>query len=144
MLKLAPDAQLEIVDAAFHGHDPAVQEVSRAYELATEVVDEEAAAQCLHVQRRFIVMPLLVVAQVQHVQSQFASGHNERPPASDPAFVARVAQEARGFRPRIVLRWKIRPEMKPWIEKADDLAFNGDCIRHMDHILKDAGETERD
>ena len=85
--------QLEIVDAAFQRHDPAVEQVGGADELAAEVVDDEAAAQRLHVQRRLVEVAVRVVAQVEHVEREFAAGDDERTPAGNPAGVVFFAPD---------------------------------------------------
>ena len=46
--------QLEVVDPALQRHDPAVEQVGGAHQLAAEVVDDEATAQRLHVQRGLV------------------------------------------------------------------------------------------
>ncbi len=94
MLKRLPGVQLQIVDAALQRHDPAIEQVGGRDELAAEVVDDEAAAERLHVQRRFVEMAVGVVAQVEHFEREFAAGEDEGPLAGHPArVVLLMAQE---------------------------------------------------
>ena len=85
--------ELQVVDAAFEGHDPAVEQVGGADELAAEVVDDEAAAERLHVQGRLVVIARGVVAQVEHVEGELAAGDDEGTAAGDPARVEFLAAD---------------------------------------------------
>ena len=79
--------QVEIVDAAFEGNDPAVEKVAGTDDLAAEVVDDETAPEGFDVQRRLVEMAGGVVAEVEHFKREFAAGDDEGPAARDPARV---------------------------------------------------------
>ena len=56
-----------------------------ADELAAEVVDDEAAAEGLDVERRLVEVAGGVVAEVEHFEGKFAAGDDEGPAAGNPA-----------------------------------------------------------
>src|SRR5882724_12558756 len=82
--------ELQEVDTAFQLHDPAVQELLGLHQLTAEVVDDEGAAERLHVQRRLVVLRAFVVAQIQHFQREFAAGDDDRALAGHIAAVERL------------------------------------------------------
>ena len=84
---LAAGHEAEIVDAALHGNDPAVQDLRRSRDLAAEVVDEVDAVVGLYLEGSFVDLGRVVEAQVQHVHGQLAAGDDEGPFALQPAAV---------------------------------------------------------
>src|ERR1700728_1124784 len=83
--------QFQVVDAALEGHDPAIEQVGRAYQLAAKVIDDEASAQGLHVERSLVEIGCGVVPQIEHLQRQFAASDDERPAAGNPTRVVFLA-----------------------------------------------------
>ena len=113
-----------------------------AHELATEVVDDEATAQGLHVQGRLVVVADRVVAQVKHLEREFAAGNHERTPAGHPAGIEFLAPN-NGHRILVFGFGRIELDVDAGIVDADDLAFHDDRIGHVDYVVEDAAERER-
>ena len=67
--------------------DPAVEQRRRFDPLAAEVVDQQAAAIALQLQRGFAHVAVRVVAEFQAVHRHFAADHHGRTPDLDPATV---------------------------------------------------------
>ena len=68
-----PVGKREEVVPHFQGHDPAVQKLVRLDPLPAEIVDQQAAAVALHLQRRFVDVGARIVAQLEVVHGQFAA-----------------------------------------------------------------------
>src|SRR5262245_59985206 len=63
----------QIVDFSFQGEDPAVEQLVRAHALAAEVVDDEDAADRLHLQRRLVVFRMRIKIEIEHLEGQFTA-----------------------------------------------------------------------
>ena len=135
--------QLEVVETAFERHDPAVEQVGGADELAAEVVDDEAAAESLQMERRLVEMSCGVVAQVEHFKREFATGENERAFAGHPARVVFLSAEKRQG---VLLgrRCDANRDVNAGVVDADDLAIDTDGVGHVDDVAENVAEAVRD
>ena len=86
-LDLLARRQREEIVPVFQRNDPAVQQLGRLDPLAAEVVDQQAAAIALHLQRRFADIAERVVADFQAVHRQFAADDDGGPANLHPAAV---------------------------------------------------------
>ena len=77
-------------DAASEGDDPAVEEVARRHELATEIVDDEDAVIGLHLERGGVDAGGFVEAKFEHGGGSFTTDDDARALAEDPAGVGFV------------------------------------------------------
>ncbi len=85
----------------FQRHDPAVEQLRRVDPLPAEVVDQQAAAVALELQRGFADVATRVVADFEVVHRQLAADDDRRPANLDPprSCVRRLEDAARR-RPR--------------------------------------------
>src|SRR5207253_509231 len=86
-LDLLAGVEREEVHALFQRDDPAVEEVLRAALLAAEVVDEEDSAVRLELERRLVELRVLVIDEVEVLERELATDHDERTLRLDPAQV---------------------------------------------------------
>jgi len=130
--------QLQIVDMVLQGHNPAVQQAGWAHQLAAEVVDDETAAQRLHMQGG-----LVEVAVSSYLRSSISSVSSppwsQKAAGKDPAPVIFLGADKRLMAIVIHVRGSHRG-MNAGIVEAEDLAFDGDRIRHVNHVAEDAAE----
>src|SRR6185295_11491444 len=75
------------VDAPVEGHNPTVQQVARAHQLAAKVVDEQNAVVGLHLQRSGVNAGRFIQAQFEHAGDQFTTHQDAGTFAHDPAGV---------------------------------------------------------
>ena len=137
-LEALAGVQLEKVDAALQGHDPAVEQVRRGHELAPEIVDDEGAVEALHVQRRLVELGRLVVLQVEHFEGELATGHDDRPLAGHPAQVDVLAPEGRQAVGAFVLLHRLVDAV---VVDLDDLALHLHRIGDVDDVVEDRGDA---
>ena len=133
--------QLEIVHPALHGHDPAVEQAGGGHQLAAEVVDDEAAAQGLNVERRLVEIGGGVEAQVQHLQGQFAAGDDEGPATGDPAGID-LLQADEGGGAALGGLPQVQPLVHARVIDAHDLAADHDGVGDIDNVVEDVGQAE--
>ncbi len=142
MRKTFPRMQIQIIDTILQRHNPAVEKVPRAHQLAAEVVDDKAAAQRLHVQRGFIKVARGVILQVKHLQGQLAAGGDERPAAGNPARIVLRGPDERIY--LVVARTgRTDRDMDTGVVIADDLSLDGDRIGHVDYVVENAAQSMR-
>ena len=74
-----PGGKREEIVAVFQRDDPAVEQLGRLDPLPAEVVDQQAAAVALHLQRGFADVAVRIVADFQAVHRQLAADDHRRP-----------------------------------------------------------------
>lgn len=135
--------EAEEVHSAFEWDDPAVEQVSGAEELSAEVIDEEATAECLHVEWGLVKVADVVVAEVEHFECELAAGDDDGPAAGHPTHVmGAVADEGEVIFPDgdIVFDGFVDAH----VEDADDLPVDGDGVGNEDDLFKYGGEADGD
>ena len=83
----------EEVVAAFEGNDPTVEEFGRFDALSAKVVDEEATAVALHLQRGLADVAVGIVAYFEVVHGEFAANDDGGAADFDPAAVVVAGDE---------------------------------------------------
>ena len=119
-LDLFAGVQGQIIDAAFEGDDPAIEQIVGIDPLAAEVVDDQGAAVGFHLKRRFVEARGLTVDQVHGLNRHFAADDDDRPLDPDPALV--VALGAGDWNRLMVVQ----------IEDFDHLPVDFDGVRNPD------------
>ena len=95
---LAAGMQGQEIQAVFKRHDPAVEQVAWADELAAKVVDQQDAAVGFNLEGGFIKFIDIIENQVKPGQGQFTANDNEGPANAQPARVAAYGGRAQGAR----------------------------------------------
>src|SRR5581483_5765889 len=94
----AAGEETEIVYFTLQRHDPTVKDLRWCSSLPAEVIEQVNPIVCLDLEWRFVYLRSCVVPQVQHIESEFTAGYNERPPALHPAKVMRCRRKDRNGR----------------------------------------------
>ena len=141
--------ELEVVDAAFQRHDPAIQQLRRVDLLAAEIVDEKHAVQRLHVQGRVVGAGVGVVAQLEHVEGEFAAGDCDGAAADHPAGVECLDLQAAAGGEQLhagagLIGFLDEGPVQRLVEQFDDLAGDFDGVWHVDGLAEDAGDAQAD
>ena len=79
--------ELQIIYFAFHRNDPAIQQIIGTKFLSTKIIDEKHTIDRRHMERRVIESHIRTVLQIEHLQSELATGNSDRPYARQPALV---------------------------------------------------------
>ena len=88
-LNLATGRQCQVVDPVLQRHDPAIEQFGRIDPLPTEVVDQQAAAIALQLQRCLAHVRCWIVANLETVHRQFATDDDCRALNLDPPLIVR-------------------------------------------------------
>jgi hypothetical protein len=123
--KLLPVLEREVVYPPVERHDPAVQQVARRDDLATEVVDHHNAVVRLHLQRSCINARSAVGAQLEHLRNQLPAYGYARAMAQHPARIQPVGL-------------LVERSVRDWVEYGDDVATQLQGIGDHHRILVDA------
>ncbi len=92
----------QVIRAFLQGHDPSVQQIPWSSLLATEVVDQQHAPVCLHLQRGLIVAASLLVDQVEFLEQHLTAYSDNWTANPDPALVSVSPTQGRIVVPDVV------------------------------------------
>ena len=132
-LQLLAGGQREEIVPHFQRHDPAIEQLRRLDPLAAEVVDQQAAAVALHLQRGLVDVVPRVVPQFEVVHRQLAADDDRGPRDLQPAAVVIAAL---GDSPLVVDDRLVVGR----VVELDDLAVFVERVRNPDLLA----EAERD
>ena len=116
--------QREVIDALFHGHDPAVEQLLRLDHLAAKVIDDQDAAVRLPLQRSDVELRLSGIAQLQFLQCQFTAGADHGAARDDPAAVTTSLRAGRRRRRIVVTAFLLLLDRDLMVDAR---------IEHLDH-----------
>ena len=126
-LDLLPGVERQVVDALLERDDPTVEEILGRDALAAEVVDHEDPAIGLHLEGRLVHLRGLVPDEVERVERELATGHDDRTARDDPTVVVAQALRDGGVDDRPVV---------DLVVELDDLLVDLDRVREDDLALE--------
>src|SRR5215510_6312929 len=133
--------QRQVIDPLFERNNPAVQKVAGTDELPPEIVDNKNSAYRLYLKRRFVIFGDWVEVQVEHFQSEFTAGYNNRPAATNPARIKFFLTKRKHG--RFLTRLCRRPNypVHGGVKNLDNLAVDLDAVGNVDRMLKTCPDT---
>ena len=127
----------QIVDPSLHRADPAVQKIVRPHQLPTEIVDDESAANGLHVQRCLVKPCVGIEVEVQHGEGQLAPRNGQGPPNGNPASVdIGSTQTLHRSTTAFGFVFILHGNVKRLVVEFNDLTVNVDAVRDVDDVFK--------
>src|SRR3954451_18159230 len=118
--------ELQVLDAAFERHDPAIEERFGTHHLAAEIVDEEYSTERFDMQRRLVKSGARIEFQVEHLEVELTTRHDKRSQARYPAAVEALAANDSAASTRVDVALSGAVDAR--IENLDDLAFDLEAI----------------
>ena len=82
-----------------------------------------------------------IVAQVEHLQREFAADDDEGASAGDPARVEGVVADEGECPSFAASSTAVDGDVDAGVVEADDLALDDDGVGDVDHVVKDVGEA---